>query len=136
MTGSEALLSGFDVERISMEALLFRTGYLTITGEEVRNGLPHYRLGQPNLEMRRSLGGVLLEALLPEAVRREAEDLPLRERMAANDLAGAGELFRGIFVSIPHQWYTNGPARGVRGAPCERDPLLLPDAGLRAGRGG
>ena len=92
-----------------MEALLFQTGYLTITGEEVRNGLPHYRLGYPNLEVRQSLGGVLLGALLPEAVRREAEDLPLRERMAANDLAGVGELFRGVFAAIPHQWYMNGP---------------------------
>ena len=115
MTAGEALLSAFDVERISMEALLFQTGYLTIVGEEVRNGLPHYRLGYPNLEVRQSLGGVLLEALLPEAVRREAEDLPLRERMAANDLAGVGELFRGVFASIPHQWYMNGPLAAYEG---------------------
>ena len=115
MTAGEALLSAFDVERISMEALLFQTGYLTITGEEVRNGLPHYRLGYPNLEVRRSLGGVLLEALLPEASRREAEDLPLRERMAANDLAGVGELFRGVFAGIPHQWYMNGPLAAYEG---------------------
>ena len=115
MTAGEALLSAFDVEHISMEALLFQTGYLTITGEEVRNGLPHYRLGYPNLEVRRSLGGVLLEALLPEAVRREAEALPLRERMAANDLAGVGELFRGVFAAIPHQWYMNGPLAAYEG---------------------
>ena len=115
MTAGETLLSSFDVERISMEALLFQTGYLTITGEEVRNGLPHYRLGYPNLEVRQSLGGVLLEALLPEASRREAEDLPLRERMAANDLAGVGELFRGVFAAIPHQWYMNGPLAAYEG---------------------
>ena len=115
MTAGEALLSAFDVEHISMEALLFQTGYLTITGEEVRNGLPHYRLGYPNLEVRRSLGEVLLEALLPEAVRREAEDLPLRERMAANDLAGVGKLFRGVFAAIPHRWYMNGPLAAYEG---------------------
>ena len=136
MTAGEALLSAFDVERISMEALLFQTGYLTIVGEEVRNGLPHYRLGYPNLEVRQSLGGVLLEALLPEAVRREAEDLPLRERMAANDLAGVGELFRGRVRKHPAPVVHERPARGVRGTLRERDPLLLPDAGLRAGRGG
>ena len=115
MTGSEALLSAFDVEHISMEALLFQTGYLTITGEEVRNGLPHYRLGYPNLEVRQSLGEVLLGFLLPKTVRREAEDLPLRERMAANDLAGVGELFRGVFAAIPHQWYMNGPLAAYEG---------------------
>ena len=115
MTAGEALLSAFDVEHISMEALLFQTGYLTITGEGRRNGSPHYRLGYPNLEVRRSLGGVLLEALLPETARWEAEDLPLRERMAANDLAGVGELFRGVFAAIPHQWYMNGPLAAYEG---------------------
>ena len=115
MTGSEALLSAFDVEHISMEALLFQTGYLTIIGEEVRNGRPHYRLGYPNLEVRQSLGEVLLGFLLPKTVRREAEDLPLRERMAANDLAGVGELFRGVFAAIPHQWYMNGPLAAYEG---------------------
>ena len=115
MTGSETLLSAFDVEHISMEALLFQTGYLTIAGEEIRNGSPHYRLGYPNFEVRRSLGEVLLEALLPKAARREAADLPLRERMAANDLAGVGALFRGVFAAIPHQWYTNGPLAAYEG---------------------
>ena len=65
--------------------------------------------------MRQSLGEVLLEALLPEAARREAEDLPLRERMAANDLAGVGKLFRGVFAAIPHQWYMNGPLAAYEG---------------------
>ena len=115
MTAGETLLSAFDVEHISMEALLFQTGYLTITGEEIRNGRPHYRLGYPNLEVRQSLGEVLLEALLPEAARREAEDLPLHERMAANDLAGVGALFRGVFAAIPHQWYMNGPLAAYEG---------------------
>ena len=115
MTAGETLLSSFDVEHISMEALLFQTGYLTITGEETRNGRPHYRLGYPNLEVRRSLGEVLLEALLPDAARREAADLPLRERMAANDLAGVGALFRGVFAAIPHQWYMNGPFAAYEG---------------------
>ena len=115
MTAGETLLSAFDVEHISMEALLFQTGYLTIVGEEIRDGQPHYRLGYPNLEVRRSLGEVLLEALLPEAARREAADLPLRERMAANDLARVGALFRGVFAAIPHQWYMNGPLAAYEG---------------------
>ena len=115
MAGRESLLSAFDVEHISVEALLFQTGYLTITGEERRNGRPHYRLGYPNLEVRQSLGEVLLKSLLPESVRREATDLPLRERMAANDLAGVGALFRGVFAAIPHQWYMNGPLAAYEG---------------------
>ena len=40
MSGTEALLSSFDVEAIEPEALLFQTGYLTITGEVDIGGLP------------------------------------------------------------------------------------------------
>ena len=35
-------------ERVSTEALLFQTGYLTITGEEELGGKALYRLGYPN----------------------------------------------------------------------------------------
>ena len=49
------LLSAFDVDHIGTEALLFQTGYLTITREEKLGGMPLYRLGYPNREVRQSL---------------------------------------------------------------------------------
>ncbi len=94
MTGSESLLSTFDVDRV--EALLFQTGYLTIAGEE--DG--RYRLGYPNLEVRRSLGEALLEELLPAEAREETENLRLGELLEANDFKRLETLFRGIFA--PH----------------------------------
>ena len=57
---TEELLSTFDVEEIGTEALLFQTGYLTITGEEELGGEALYRLGYPNREVRQSLNRVLL----------------------------------------------------------------------------
>ena len=47
MVSTEDLLSAFDVEEIGTEALLFQTGYLTITGEEELGGEALYRLGYP-----------------------------------------------------------------------------------------
>ena len=46
------LLSAFDVDDIATEALLFQTGYLTITAEENLGGNLLYRLGYPNREVR------------------------------------------------------------------------------------
>ena len=103
MTGSEALLSTFDVDRI--EALLFQTGYLTIAGEE--DGGRRYRLCYPNLEVRRSLGEALLGELLPRQAREKAEDPQLRELLEANDFERLETLFRGVFDAIPHQWHMN-----------------------------
>ncbi len=105
MIGSESLLSTFDVDRISVEALLFQTGYLTIVGEE--DG--RYRLGYPNLEVRQSLGEALLEELLPVEAREETENLRLGELLEANDFKRLETLFRGVFAAIPHQWYMNSP---------------------------
>ncbi len=107
MIGSESLLSTFDVDRISVEALLFQTGYLTIAGEE--DGGRRYRLDYPNLEVRQSLGEALLGELLPNEAREETENLRLGELLKANDFERLGTLFRGVFAAIPHQWYMNSP---------------------------
>ena len=61
---------------MATEALLFQTGYLTITRVEDLGGSPLYRLGYPNREVRQSLNESLLEAL-----------------------------FRAFFSSIPHDWH-------------------------------
>ncbi len=105
MIGSESLLSTFDVDNISVEALLFQTGYLTIVGEE--DG--RYRLDYPNLEVRQSLGEALLEELLPVEARKKTGRLRLGELLEANDFERIGTLFRGVFAAIPHQWYMNSP---------------------------
>ena len=107
MSGTEALLSTFDVDEMATEALLFQTGYLTIRDVEARAGRTRYRLGYPNHEVRQSLNEHLLNALLPEASRRLAEGGPLRELLAANDFEGVEALFRAVFAGIPHQWHTN-----------------------------
>ncbi len=105
MIGSESLLSTFDVDNISVEALLFQTGYLTIVGEE--DG--RYRLDYPNLEVRRSLGEALLGELLPVEARKKTQRLRLGELLEANDFERLGTLFRGVFAAIPHQWYATSP---------------------------
>ena len=55
MVGTGDLLSAFDVGRIGTEALLFQTGYLTITGEERLGEEALFRLGYPNRDVRQSL---------------------------------------------------------------------------------
>ena len=107
MTGTEALLSAFDVDEMATEALLFQTGYLTIRDVEERDGRTLYRLGYPNHEVRQALNEHLLRALLPESSRRLAEGGPLRALLRENDFEGLEELFRAVFASIPHQWHVN-----------------------------
>ena len=104
---SDDLLSAFDVDDMSTEALLFQTGYLTITGEAEADGETVYRLGYPNHEVRRSLNRSLLRALTPDASRLTRDRLRLREVLRRGDVDGLETLFRAFFAGIPHQRYTN-----------------------------
>ena len=100
-------LSAFDVEEMSTEALLFQTGYLTITGEDDLDGETAYRLGYPNHEIRQSLNRSLLRAMTPDASRLMKDHLRLRDILHTEDFDGGETLFRAFFASIPDQWYTN-----------------------------
>ena len=113
MVSTERLLSAFDVggrsaaEHIGTEALLFQTGYLTITGEERVEGKTLYHLGYPNREVRESLNEQLLLHLVQDADRQTANSMRLARLLEAHDCAGLRELFQAFYASIPYQWYTN-----------------------------
>jgi hypothetical protein len=102
---SEALLSSFDVDRIAPEALLFQTGYLTIAEEKRLDGSPQYRLGYPNLEVRRGLNESLLDALTPNWRRSAGDAGALRRSLAAKDWTGVETLCRQLLAGIPHDWH-------------------------------
>ena len=107
MVSTAALLSAFDVGRIGTEALLFQTGYLTITGEERLGGKALYRLGFPNREVRQSLNEHLLCHLVQDVERQTANSVRLAQLLAAHDCAGLEELFHAFFASIPYEWHTS-----------------------------
>ena len=107
MAGTEELLSAFDVEHIGTEALLFQTGYLTITGMEDLGGEMLYRLGYPNREVRQSLNRVLLRHLVQDTQRQTANSIRLARLLETADCAGLQELFHAFFASIPYEWHTN-----------------------------
>ena len=107
MMGTGDLLSAFDVDDIATEALLFQTGYLTITEEQDLGGEPLYRLGYPNREVRQSLHRSLLQYLVHDRSRQTANSIRLEALLQANDFAGMEALFHSFFASIPYEWYTN-----------------------------
>ena len=107
MMGTGDLLSAFDVDDMATEALLFQTGYLTITHEQDLGGEPLYRLGYPNREVRQSLNRSLLRYLVRDRSRQTANSVRLLELLQANDFEGLEALFHSFYASIPHEWYTN-----------------------------
>ena len=115
MVGTAELLSTFDVDRIGTEALLFQTGYLTITAEERLGGEALYRLGYPNREVRQSLNRVLLRHLVRDTAHQTTNSIRLASLLEAHDCGGLKELFHAFFASIPYHWYTNNDIADYEG---------------------
>ena len=115
MVGTGDLLSAFDVDHIGTQALLFQTGYLTITSEEEMRGRAVYRLGYPNREVRQSLNDVLLRHLVRDDDRQMANSFRLARLLETADCAGLQELFHAFFASIPYEWHTNNDVARYEG---------------------
>ncbi|MDE0024221.1 MAG: hypothetical protein OXP69_07380 [Spirochaetaceae bacterium] len=77
------------MDHIGTEALLFQTGYLTITGAQQLGGKELYRLGYPNREVRQSLNEHLLRHLVQDVGRQVANSMRLARLLAEHDCATA-----------------------------------------------
>ncbi len=108
-TADQMLLSDFDIHHVATEALLFQTGYLTIT-EVLRGqyGGRAYRTGYPNREVRVSLNRVLLSGLVNSfSERRLAHCRDVAKHIRAADFEQLHQALHAFFASIPHDWYRN-----------------------------
>ena len=102
-TTDEELVSNFDIENISIDALLFQTGYLTIT-DMVQDGVQtFYTLDYPNLEVRQSLNQGLLGFLGRQGKEVSDSGKELGRLLAANDFEGFTDCLRSFFAGIPYQ---------------------------------
>ncbi len=115
MIGTDDLLSKFDVDDMSTEALLFQTGYLTIAEERNLGGKVLYKLGYPNREVKQSLNEHLLRTMRPDVSRQGAHDIRLYELLLANDFDGMEDLFHSYFAGIPYEWHVNNDIANYEG---------------------
>jgi hypothetical protein len=115
LLSSSDMLSSFDIENMNAQALLFQTGYLTITDSKRLGGQTYYTLGYPNQEVLQSLNESLLSVLVNNENERSQNTVSLIERLMVNDFDGLKQLFHSFYASIPHQWYTNNEIQNYEG---------------------
>ena len=109
------LLSDFNVENATTEALLFQSGYLTIRAAERQGHRLIYRLGYPNREVRLSLTDRLLSRLSATPPLTTDLRVQLPNLLQANDFDGLAKLLRSVFASIPYQWHTKNDIADYEG---------------------
>ncbi|PWQ98835.1 ATP-binding protein [Leucothrix pacifica] len=115
LSGDDELLSSFEVENITLETLMFQSGYLTIKSVEKVEGNDFYELGYPNLEVYQSLNNSLLKHLVHDGGAQVRQRLQLSKLLRANDFDGLKLLFQSFFSSIPYHWYTKNEIQNYEG---------------------
>ncbi|MCI5133187.1 MAG: hypothetical protein D3904_17155, partial [Candidatus Electrothrix sp. EH2] len=110
-----SLLSAFDTDYISTEALLFQSGYLTIDQEELISGNYFYRLRYPNIEVCQSLNAVLLDAWTANRSLVVQQRKSLYRLLRKNDFTQIQRLITSFFNSIPNDWYRKNPIARYEG---------------------
>ncbi len=104
---SKEILNTFDVDHIELVALLWQTGYLTITGKTSTPFGVKYTLNTPNKEVQTSLNNLFINYL----TKQVSEKLKFQERLynmlAKPDLDGFKDALFSLFASIPYSNFTN-----------------------------
>jgi len=101
---SEYMFDSADIERLSIESLLFQSGYLTIKEVLPTTGSPEYLLDLPNFEVREAFNMHVLTALSESSdvnagqARRE-----IYTALSSGDLQKMLDVLKGLFASIPYQ---------------------------------
>ncbi len=108
-------LSSFKVDEISVNALLFQCGYLTIVGHNAQPEGIDYTLYYPNHEARLSLNQQLLGAVSGNFAQAKKRAKSMARFLANNDFGEFEAELSSFFSSIPNEWYARNPMQHYEG---------------------
>ncbi len=108
-------LSSFKVEEVSVNALLFQCGYLTIVDHEAQPEGINYTLYYPNYEVRLSLNKQLVGAVSGDFAKAKKRAKSIARFLAGNDFEEFKAELSSFFSSIPNEWYARNPMQRYEG---------------------
>ncbi len=104
---SKEILNTFDVERIELVALLWQTGYLTITEKIPTPFSIKYKLTPPNKEVQTSLNSLFISYLTEQVTEKLKFQEKLYNMLDKPNLDGFRDALYSLFASIPYSNFTN-----------------------------
>ncbi len=100
------MLDSFDVDSIELEALLWQTGYLTITEKVPEPFGMSYRLGLPNKEIQTSLNSLFISFLTENNKAKDRTRSQMAKALMNGDTTTLKEIFKALFASIANTNFT------------------------------
>lgn len=97
------VFDSYNLENLNIFALLFQTGYLTLTHLDTQAGFTEYTLNYPNFEVKQAFITYLLQSFTQyklEEIQPAAKNL--RHYLQAENLADFMKLMRALLAKIPY----------------------------------
>ena len=95
----------FDIEKLSLETLLFQSWYLTIDEVVKKWEKTTYKLKYPNLEIKMSLTDYILTGLVWDEIDKWKNYDKIYDILEVWNIWWFEEVVKSMFSSIPHDWY-------------------------------
>jgi hypothetical protein len=100
---SKLVFDSYSIENLNVFALLFQTGYLTITHIDTQEIMAEYTLNYPNFEVKQAFITYLLESFTNQRFEEiQPATKSLRQYLQADNVEGFMNLIRALFAKIPY----------------------------------
>jgi len=109
------LLESFDIEYISLETVMFQSGYLTIKEVEKLGNNTIYHLTFPNREVKQSFNDYILDNYFLQRNRKTKVQTSLYRTMDKSDLTQLEVVLKSLFASIAYNNFTNNYIENYEG---------------------
>ncbi len=103
---SEELIESFDIEDISLETVMFQSGYLTIKEQIIRRNRIQYILTFPNLETKMSFNNYLLNYFVKKPIDKLPIQNSLIDLLEVANLDDLEQTIKSLFASIAYNNFT------------------------------
>ena len=100
------LIESFDIEDISLETVMFQSGYLTIKEQIIRRNSIQYLLTFPNLETKMSFNNYLLNYFVKKPIDKIPVQNDLVDLLEVANLDDVEQTIKSLFASIAYNNFT------------------------------
>ena len=111
----ESTLDSFDIEKISLETVMFQSGYLTIKEVVQRRRKREYILDYPNLETKMSFNSYLLDYFVEQHTKKNDVQNGLIDKLEEGDLDSLEIVLKSLFASIAYNNFTKNDIEKYEG---------------------
>ena len=112
---SEELIGSFDIEDISLETVMFQSGYLTIKEQIIRRNRIQYILTFPNLETKMSFNNYLLNYFVKKPIDKLPIQNSLIDLLEVANLDDLEQTIKSLFASIAYNNFTKNDIEEYEG---------------------